>query len=836
MPITKVPVVNKFGIISEKQRLEITERLCRKALIDSTVIHHSFITHKNPVEVTEEFVQRYNEASSETERKKYETLALKMLARIKRRVGLNSFGIGRHVNLPFAWAELAQLIECKGIIQDECLNCLLLSFGQAPIHQNHVAALFYLTETLVLLLRSESLQEPFLRSTEIKMLKVCQLLFTRLYFHKMANHLQGCNDFKNRLASYMQGLSKCQSLYSFYPDAQLALKFMIQVTSIILASTDLNVDEIKGHLPASVNNEKKDLSANLMPCMSSGESCSGEVRCPSGHSSWMSSSIHDLSPALWHALDVWKSQNLVAISKIPDKTRWQNSFSESLGSLIQCSYSPDNEACWIDCIVAVTILAEAAKMNLTTLKVFQNLACHCINQNYLTSESQARPPKHATEHEFQDDWKGTVLGTNKQNMKPLKSQLNVSKPVTITEVQGGENVNEQKARKAFPKGNTLSVPTGKTMTKTETSMPSPTQMSPFSNFSSDIMAFNPCITVESSFYRWHWEVAFTYTSLLGDIVLYANNSLIQKRALLGTNRDITSKSFLAERHKCHEKFLSQEAINDDSSLGCYVGLFDLTFFHSSSNQPLQTENNWSWKIRFGAIQTLIRICESLSKDTTKEGLQTAAWGILYQANTTEHDPRVLEALRVGYVQSNLEMFAKTFHFPGSLASHMANGLVKIYLCVPFYKEQPREKILIQGGVANKDTVGEMQRRKKEKCFKKHRTSLREEILFRSTWHVTPMNYNTRTTFCLRRLIEDQWRKDMIQESVKEECPKIKGSLVDCPDKPESLSIEHCLQQTLKCQNKIEAKIFQSEEDVRKLLEEKETKEISPEKVESKEKC
>lgn len=65
---------------------------------------------------------------------------------------------------------------------------------------------------------------------------------------------------------------------------------------------------------------------------------------------------------------------------------------------------------------------------------------------------------------------------------------------------------------------------------------------------------------------------------------------------------------------------------------------------------------------------------------------------------------------------------------------------------------------------------------------------------------------------------------MIQESVKEECPKISGSLVDCPDKPESLSIEHCLQQTLKCQNKIEAKIFQSEEDVKKLLQEKETKE------------
>ena len=37
---------------------------------------------------------------------------------LQRRVGLNTFGIGKHVNIPVAWTELAQLIECRGTIHD----------------------------------------------------------------------------------------------------------------------------------------------------------------------------------------------------------------------------------------------------------------------------------------------------------------------------------------------------------------------------------------------------------------------------------------------------------------------------------------------------------------------------------------------------------------------------------------------------------------------------------------------------------------------------------------------------------------------------------------------
>ena len=42
-----------------------------------------FFSVRNPLEVTEEFVQHYNGAASESEQQKYQTLALKMLARIK---------------------------------------------------------------------------------------------------------------------------------------------------------------------------------------------------------------------------------------------------------------------------------------------------------------------------------------------------------------------------------------------------------------------------------------------------------------------------------------------------------------------------------------------------------------------------------------------------------------------------------------------------------------------------------------------------------------------------------------------------------------------------------
>jgi len=46
---------------------------------------------------------------------------------LKRRAGLRDGGVGRHVNLPLAWTDLAQLAQCRGKIQEgEWLSLVVL--------------------------------------------------------------------------------------------------------------------------------------------------------------------------------------------------------------------------------------------------------------------------------------------------------------------------------------------------------------------------------------------------------------------------------------------------------------------------------------------------------------------------------------------------------------------------------------------------------------------------------------------------------------------------------------------------------------------------------------
>ena len=63
----------------------------------------------------------------------------------------------------------------------------------------------------------------------------------------------------------------------------------------------------------------------------------------------------------------------------------------------------------------------------------------------------------------------------------------------------------------------------------------------------------------------------------------------------------------------------------------------------------QGPNDWSWRIRFGAVQSMVKICRSLANDKNREGIRTAAWNILLRAHSLEKDDRVLEALKVGQV-------------------------------------------------------------------------------------------------------------------------------------------------------------------------------------------
>ncbi|CAG2209142.1 Transmembrane protein 232 [Mytilus edulis] len=172
MPITKIPIVHKFGIISHSQRLELQERLLKQSYLQSVESQKVLQTSRNPLEVTEEFVYQYNNAKTLDEREKYEATAHKMLERSKRRSGLRLNGLGQYVNLPMAWTELAQLAQCKGKIQEECLDVLITTLDQSPLERFHIPALFFLAETMLYWLRTDAVHQPYLRTGEIKLLKV----------------------------------------------------------------------------------------------------------------------------------------------------------------------------------------------------------------------------------------------------------------------------------------------------------------------------------------------------------------------------------------------------------------------------------------------------------------------------------------------------------------------------------------------------------------------------------------------------------------------------------------------------------------------------------------
>ena len=60
-------------------------------------------------------------------------------------------------------------------------------------------------------------------------------------------------------------------------------------------------------------------------------------------------------------------------------------------------------------------------------------------------------------------------------------------------------------------------------------------------------------------------------------------------------------------------------------------------------------NDWSWRIRYAAIQGLVKICRCCAGEATKEGMRTVAWNSLLRAHSLERDSRVFEALKVGQV-------------------------------------------------------------------------------------------------------------------------------------------------------------------------------------------
>ena len=59
--------------------------------------------------------------------------------------------------------------------------------------------------------------------------------------------------------------------------------------------------------------------------------------------------------------------------------------------------------------------------------------------------------------------------------------------------------------------------------------------------------------------------------------------------------------------------------------------------------------DWSWRVRFAAVQGLERICRDSRGDGTKDGIRGVAWNQLMRHHSQERDVRVLEAWKLAQV-------------------------------------------------------------------------------------------------------------------------------------------------------------------------------------------
>ena len=66
---------------------------------------------------------------------------------------------------------MTQLILCP-VYFAECLDVLITSLDQSPLEKYHIPALFFLAETMLYWLRTDAVHQPYLRTGEIKLLKV----------------------------------------------------------------------------------------------------------------------------------------------------------------------------------------------------------------------------------------------------------------------------------------------------------------------------------------------------------------------------------------------------------------------------------------------------------------------------------------------------------------------------------------------------------------------------------------------------------------------------------------------------------------------------------------
>ncbi|XP_041041263.1 transmembrane protein 232 [Carcharodon carcharias] len=318
MPIFKIPIVHKFGIISHTEHLLLEESIVKTAEDTWKFYNSKDAAKRNPFEVTEQFVQEFKCAKEQKEKEQMTEMAQKMLTRNKRKAGLNTMGSGNHVNLPLAWTELALLVQCKGKVQEEALDILLISLDHAPLHPDQIPVLFFLAESILYWICTDAVKQPYLYTCEVKIIKLGFLTFLRLFILHLAGLVQTFKKCKYRLHAYLEGLPEREACYRSYPNVLLGVRFIIRT----------------GELKTGCRCPQRVDESQLKTC--------------------------NISPVLRECLLVW--------IYVKHKIQLLDDILKHL--LLREQLCNTN---WIDAALGLLLLGEAAKMNITCLKALTEL-------------------------------------------------------------------------------------------------------------------------------------------------------------------------------------------------------------------------------------------------------------------------------------------------------------------------------------------------------------------------------------------------------------------------------------------------------------------------------
>jgi hypothetical protein len=385
MPVVRVPVVHRFGIVSVSR----AEQLLREGQRNNTDEHPTtsrpVVKNTAPTKISQSFIEKYNKAS-DTERGKLDRIVQRTFLQAKYKAGLHRSqggGVrggtreqqqGDEGRVCDAWLELILLCQCYGPHQEDVLLVLALSLNHAPLSSIHIPSLLYMCGLCYQWLKSDvsvSHTTGQLRTGELLLLRILYLISLRLYYHQIAGTLKDvCTREDIRQLKFdLQGFESRECVYRNFPEALLHWKVALEVGQVV----------VERNSPVVVRDPTDPSTLSPLhpspskPSSSQNTSTVGEEERGGGGRE-VGGEGRGVFPVLRDSLEIWRA------------VRGGGRLEQAIGRLAAspAEFTVDN---WMESLLGINILCLGSQLSLPVLTLLHSLT---------TSPSTTSHPPHTS--------------------------------------------------------------------------------------------------------------------------------------------------------------------------------------------------------------------------------------------------------------------------------------------------------------------------------------------------------------------------------------------------------------------------------------------------------